>query len=208
MDTHQQYLHDCNIAFNELCKAEPSFLYKEDYLPWLEKYVHLRMKNYHPDFLPIIKPQHFNQLYYQLYSMAASLRFHDEASKANKEYDQLDLNNEKELIDWLCIYEKLADKIHPIIETSLNPEENSDEFETGFISVDADYNVKIAVSDYKEVLDFMDNFYEHYWDVVKKSDGLKDSIYDPNEDELGEMNEGKGLREIINEWGMNKNSGV
>jgi hypothetical protein len=206
MDTHEQYLHDCNIAFNELCKEESSFLYKNDYLPWLEKYSHLRMKNYLPVFLPIIKPQHFNQLYYQLNSMAASLRFHDEASKANKEYHQLDFNKQKGLIDWLCSYEKLADKIHPIIETNLNCEENSDEFETDFISVDADYNVKIAVSDYKEVLDFLDNFYEHYWDIVKKYDGLKESTYDSYTEDLEEMNECKALREIINEWENNSTS--
>jgi hypothetical protein len=160
----------------------------------------------HPDFLPIIKPQHFNQLYYQLYSMTTSLRFQDDASKANKENDQLEINKEKELNDWLCSYEKLADKIHPIIETNLNREENPDEFESSFISVDADYNVKIAVSDYKEVMNFLDNFYEHFWDVVKKNDGLKDSTYDPDEDELGEMKEGKGLREMINEWENNSTS--
>ena len=203
MDTHEKYLQDCIVAMNELCKAEASFLYKEDYLPWLEKHSHLAMKNYHPAFLPIIKPQHFNQFYYQLSNMAASLRFNDEASKANEEYNQLDLNNEKHLIDWLCLYEKLSDKIFPIIETNLNSDENPEEFETGFIAVDPDYNVSIAVSDYKNVLDFLSNYYDHYWNVVRKYEGLKDCDYDLEADEPEAMSEGKGLREIISEWEKN-----
>ena len=201
MDTHEQHLHDCTVAMNELCKAETSFLYKEDYMPWLGTYSHLAMKNYHPAFLPIIKPQLFNQFYYLLSNMAACLRFNDKASKANEEYNQLDLNNEKHLIDWLCLYEKLSDIILPVIETNLNAEENPEEFETGFVSVDPDYNVKIAVSDYKNVLDFLSNYYNHYWNVVRKYEGLKESTYDP--DELDEPDEGKGLREIITEWERN-----
>ena len=200
MDSHEQYLLDCNVAMNEICKAEASFLYKEDYLPWLEKYSHLAMKNYHPAFLPIIKPQHFNQFYYKLSNLAASLSFNDEASKANQEYNLLDLNNEKHLIDWLCMYEKLSDKIFPIIETNLNSEENPEEFETGFIAVDTDYNVKIAVSDYKNMLDFLSNYYVHYWNIVRKYDGLKDIDYDSEAEESEAMNAWIGLREIISEW--------
>lgn len=203
MDSHEQYLQNCNAAMNEICRAESSFLYKEDYLPWLEKHNHLAMENYHPAFLPIIKPQHFNQFYYQLANMAASLRFNDEASKANEEYNQLDLNNEKHLIDWLCLYEKLSDKLFPIIETNLNSEENPEEFETGFIAVDTDYNVKIAVSDYNHVLDFLSNYHDHYWNVVRKYEGLKESTYDPDLDEYLEMDKGKELREIITEWERN-----
>jgi len=201
MDTHDQYLHDCSVAVNELCKAETFFLYKEDYLPWLEKYSHLKMKNYHPAFLPIIKPQVFNQLYYELTGFANLLRFQDQAQKANDEYRLIDLTIEKDLIDWLCCYEELSVKIHPIIETNLNPDENPEEFETGFVSVDPDYTIKIAVSDYKDLLDFLSNYYDHYWSVLRKYDGLKESTYDP--DDLGEPEEGKGLREIINEWEKN-----
>lgn len=203
MDSHEQYLYDCTVAMNEICKPEISFLYKEDYLPWLGKYNHLAMKNYHPAFLPIIKPQHFNQFYYLLSNMAAYLRFNDEASKANEEYNQLDFNNEKHLIDWLCMYEKLSDKIFPIIETNLNSEENPEEFETGFIAVDPDYNVNIAVSDYKHVLDFLSNYYDHYWNVVRKHEGLKECTYDPDLDEHLVMDKGKELREIITEWERN-----
>jgi hypothetical protein len=36
---------------------------------------------------------------------------------------------------------------------------------------------------------------------LRKYDGLKESTYDP--DEVGEPDEGKGLREIINEWEKN-----
>ena len=203
MDTHEQYLHDCNIAFNEICKAETSFLYKDDYLPWLETYSHLRMKNYLPVFLPIIKPQDFNQLYYQLSNIAASLQFQNEAKKANDEYALIDFSIEKDLIDWLCRYEKLSDKLYPIIETNLNSDENPEEFETGFISVDADFNVKIAISDYKDVLDFLSNYYHHYWDVIKKYDGLKDLTYDPATDEEMVVDKGIDLREIITEWEKN-----
>ena len=208
MNTREQYLHDCTVAFNALCKAETSFLCKEDYLPWLEKYSHLRMKNYHPALLPLIKAEDFNHPYYQLSSMAAYLRFKEEARNANDEYDLLELNIEKDLIDWLCRYEKLSEKIHPIIETNLNAEENPEEFETGFISVDADFNVKIAISDYKDVLDFLRNYYHHYWDVVKKYDGLKECNYDANIDEIGEPGEEYGLREIIKEWERKNNKTI
>jgi hypothetical protein len=204
MDTHEQYLHDCNIAFNERCKAEASFLYKENYLPWLQKYSHLRMKNYNPVFLPLIKPQDFNQLYYQLSNIAAALQFQNEAKRANDEYALIEFNVEKDLIDWLCLYEKLADKIFPVIETNLNSDENAEEFETGFIAVDLDYNVKIAVSDYKEVLNFLSNYYDHYWNVVRKYDRLKESTYDP--DEQLEVDKGKELREIITDWETNNSN--
>ena len=206
MDTHEQYLQDCKLAFNEICKAETSFLYKEDYLPWLEKYRHLRMKNYHPAYLPIIKPQDFNQLYYQLSNIASALQLQNEAQKANDEYALIDFSIEKDLIDWLCRYEKLSDKLFPIVETNLNAEENPDEFETGFISVDSEFNVKIAVSDYKVVLDFLSNFYGHYWDVVKKYEGLKECTYDADIDAELPMDMGKELREIITEWEKNNNS--
>jgi hypothetical protein len=135
--------------------------------------------------------------------MAACLRFNDKASKANEEYNQLDLNKEKHLIDWLCLYEKLSDKIFPLIETNLNAEENPEEFKTGFVSVDTDYNVKIAVSDYKDVLDFLSNYYNHYWNVVRKYEGLKVCTYDPDFDEHLVMDKGKDLREIITEWERN-----
>ena len=203
MDSHEQYLYECTVAMNEICKPEISFLYKEDYIPWLEKYNHLKMNNYHPALLPIIKPQHFNQFYYQLSNMAASLRFNDEASKANEEYNQLDLNNEKCLVDWLCMYEKLSDKIFPIIETNLNSDENPEEFETGFIAVEPDYNVSIAVSDYKNVLDFLSNYHDHYWNVVRKYEGLKECTYDPDLGEHLVMDKGKELRVIITEWERN-----
>jgi len=36
---------------------------------------------------------------------------------------------------------------------------------------------------------------------LRKYDGLKESTYDP--DEVGEPDQGKGLREIINEWEKN-----
>ena len=205
MDTHEQYLHDCNNAFNEICKVEASFLYKDDYLPWLEKYSHLRMKNFHPVFLPIIKPQDFNQLYYQLSNIAAALQFQTEARKANDEYALIDFRIEKDLIDWLCRYEKLSDKLYPITETNFNADENPEEFETGFISVDTDFNVKIAISDYQDVLDFLSNYYHHYWDVVKKYEGLTDCTYDPATDEEMVMDKGKDLREIITEWERNNN---
>ena len=191
---------DREIAFKEICKDEVTCMHKEDYLPWLEKHRHLRMEGYIPEYLPLIKPQDFNQVYYQLSRMASFLRYSEEAKQANEAYKLIDFNVEKSLLDWLCLYENLGAQIHSIIETNLNAEENEEEFNTGFVSIDTDYNARIAVVDYVDVLDFLSNLYSHYWKKMEEYGGLYKASKDEYEEHFEFDTEVHVLRTLI----MNK----
>jgi hypothetical protein len=197
MSNYFKQERDREIAFKEICKDEITYMHKEDYLPWLEKHRHLRMEGYIPEYLPLIKPQDFNQVYYQLSRMASFLRYTEEAKQANEEYKLIDFNVEKSLLDWLCLYENLGYQIHPIIETNLNAEENEEEFQTGFISIDTDYNARIAVVDYVDVLDFLNNLYSHYWKKLEEYGGLRDASKDVYDDDYEFDTESHALRSLL-----------
>ena len=197
MDNYYQEEHDREIAFKEICKDEVTYMHKEDYLPWLEKYKHLRFPGYIPEYLPLIGPQHFNQVYYQLSGMACFLRYTEEAKQANEAYKLIDFNVEKSLLDWLCLYENLGSQIHSIIETNLNAEENEEEFNTGFISIDTDYNARIAVVDYVDVLDFLSNLYDHYWKKMEEYGGIYDASKDEYEEDFEFDTEVHALRTLL-----------
>lgn len=197
MSNYFEQEHDREIAFKEICKDEITYMHKEDYLPWLEKHRHLRKEGYFPEYSPLIKPQDFNQVYYHLSDMACFLRYTEEAKQANEAYKLIDFNVEKSLLDWLCLYENLGSQIHSIIETNLNAEENEEEFNTGFISIDTDYNARIAVVDYVDVLDFLSNLYDHYWKKMEEYGGLYDARKDEYEEDFEFDTEVHALRTLI-----------
>ena len=129
--------------------------------------------------------------------MAYFLRYTEEAKLANEAYKLIDFNVEKSLLDWLCLYENLGSQIHSIIETNLNAEENEEEFNTGFISIDTDYNARIAVVDFVDVLDFLSNLYSHYWKKMEEYGGLRDASKDEYEEDFEFDAEVHVLRTLI-----------
>ena len=129
--------------------------------------------------------------------MACFLRYTEEAKQANEAYKLIDFNVEKSLLDWLCLYENLGSKIHSIIETNLNAEENEEEFNTGFISIDTDYNARIAVVDYVDVLDFLSNLYSHYWKKMEEYGGIYKASKDEYEEDFEFDTEVHVLRTLI-----------
>lgn len=161
MNSNPSHEELCELALKEICKDEVTYLHKEDYLPWLEKYKYLVMKYYLPDYRVLIGPQHFNQFYYMLNFMACRLPLTDLATQANMEYALFDPNDKVTLRQWFDKYEKLSDDVHSIIETNLNEDENEEEYKTGYVSVDFDYPTKIAVCDYFQINLFLANHHPH-----------------------------------------------
>ena len=62
-----------------------------------------------------------------------------------------------------------------IKETPLNVEDNEEEFETGFVTVHDDFNIKIAVVDFEIVLEFFDNFFTPYMKMREKYGEVDDT---------------------------------
>ena len=84
-------------------------------------------------------------------------------------------------------------------------EENEEEFNTGFISIDTDYNARIAVVDYVDVLDFLKNLYSHYWKKMEEYGGLYVASKDEYEEDFEYVSESHALKTLLesrmkNDW--------
>ena len=152
----------CNDALNEICRDEINYLHKENYIEWLDKYEYLKDDYYSLFFYPYPKLENFNNLFFTLSQFKLYLSLSEDCVKANNDYRTIDISNEDKIIEWLKKVEQLGNKIYPIIETSLNEDENEDEFPTGYVTVHEDLQIKISTKDFKNVLEFIGNYLTHY----------------------------------------------
>ena len=158
----------CKDALHEIRRKKTNYLHKADYVDWINKYEYLKDENFRFLFYPFPQLEKFNNLFYTLYQYKFYAELTEACIQANKEHSVTDISNEDELIEWLIKFEKLGNSLDAIKETPLNIEDNEDEFETGFVTVHDKMNIKIAVADFENVLEFFDNFFTPYFNMCEK----------------------------------------
>ena len=158
----------CNAAIKEISSKETNYLHKADYVDWINKYEHLKDEQYGFLFYPFLQMENFNYLFFILSQFKFYVELNDDCIKANQEYIVTDISNEDALLEWLIKFEKLGNSLDAIKETPLNIYDNEEEFETGFVTVHDKLNIKIAVADFKNILEFFDNFFTPYFNMCEK----------------------------------------
>lgn len=202
IDSSIEYLmkaQKCNDAINEICNADINFLHKEIYINWLDKYDHLKDERYSFYFFPHPRLEKFNNLFYSLSQFKYYLDLTEVCIKANQAFLGFEVSNEDDLIKWLINVEDLGDKIHTIIETSLNKDENEDEFQTGYVTAHEGFKIKISISDFKDVLEFTNHFFSHYWRTYNKYSEMYETEINNNlTEDFEDSAAGKSLYELVN----------
>lgn len=158
----------CKVAINEICREETNYLHKVDYVDWINKYAYLKDENFRFLFYPFPQLENFNNLFFILSQYKFYVELNDKCIQANQEYLLTDISNEDALLDWLIKYEKIGTSLEVIKETPLNIYDNEEEFETGFVTIHDELNIKIAVADFKNILEFFDNFFTPYFNMCEK----------------------------------------
>ena len=189
-----------NVALNEICRNNLNYLHKEIYINWIDKYEYLKEERFCLSFFPYSKLKKFNKLFFKLSQFKFYLDLTEDCIKANQEFSNTDISNEDELIEWLIKVEDLGDKLHSIIETSLNKYENEDEFQTGYVTAHEDFKIKISIADFKDVLEFLDNYITPYWRIYEKYSEVNAPKINKNINEGIEIPlDGKSLYELVKE---------
>lgn len=154
----------CEKAYNEIAKEDFSYLHKDDYLPWIKKYKELydslpsRFRNY--------KNFHnFKWLYYRLNDLANFLVYEADAEQILKKFESINCKSEPELLGWLVDNEILSINL-ALLKLSYITEE--DVMQKEYTSLSDDYNIKIAVEDYKNVIQLADIYFSYYWEMFAK----------------------------------------
>lgn len=186
----------CKAAIDEICSEETNYLFKADYVDWFNKYEHLKDENYRFLFYLFPQLENFNNLFFILFQYKFYIELSAECIQANKEYSVTDISNEDALIEWLIKFEKLGNSLDAIKETPLNIEDNEEEFETGFVTVHDNLNIKIAVADFKNILEFFDNFFTPYFNMCEKYGEIDNT--EINEDFVFPL-EYKSLKDCVEE---------
>lgn len=151
-------------AYSEIAKEDFSYLHKEDYLPWLKTHKDLY------DSLPSIfqdykKIHNFKWLYYRLNELANFLVYEQDAEQILKNFESINANSESELLGWLVENEILVNNLGLLRLGYITEEEVMQE---EYTSLSKDYNIKIAVVDYKNVIQLADIYFQYYWEMLAK----------------------------------------
>lgn len=190
----------CNNALNEICRDQINYLQKEDYVNWLDKHEYLKDEHYSFSFYPFPKLENFNNLCFKLNQFKYYVELTEDCIKANNEFNDIDISEEEELIEWLIKFETLGNKMDCIFETTLNKYENEEEFETGFVTAHEDFKLKVSLADFKHVLKFIDNFFTPYWRFFEKySEESAPEINETQNENIEISKAVKSLYELVSE---------
>lgn len=158
-------------AYYELIKLDVTYLHKADYLHWLGKYKSLKASIDDP-ILNTDEVQRFHFLYFHISALAKYLVVEDDAKEALHEFTRLDITNEHFLLQWLVKYEDFGlDNMAITYSTGF---EDDDEVKTGYVSLHPNYNLKIAVEDYRNIYEFETIFNSYYWVMLDKYNTISD----------------------------------
>jgi len=154
----------CQNAIDEISYSDTNNLFKEDYIYWLEKHKGLkaRLKE-----IPIFfnKTGVFGDIYFKLSEMLLFLEYDTEALNGLEEFKSIDNSSQKEVIQFLLKYEKCIDELSTLLYMYLLEEE---EPYRGSMEVDKKFKIYIAISDFENVLRFVNKFHPIYWDTVEE----------------------------------------
>lgn len=186
----------CKAAINEICRKKTNYLHRADYVDWISKHEYLKDENFRFLFYPFPQLEKFNNLFFILSQYKSYVELNEKCIQANQEYFLTDISNEDALLDWLIKYEKIGTSLEVIKETPLNIYDNEEEFETGFVTVHDNLNIKIAVADFKNILEFFDNFFTPYFNMCEKYGEIDNT--EINEDFVFPL-EYKSLKDYVDE---------
>lgn len=153
----------CEKAYIELVNNETVYLDKNDYLYWIVK--HKTLFSTLSIFSNISQIDKFYWLYYRLKNYAVFLENDADALFAINEFNLLDLNNEKQLLEWLVKNESLANSLTLFQDLDYLDDEK---LKTGYFLLSSDYKLQLAISDFDTVYQFKKLHDNYYWDFLEK----------------------------------------
>ena len=151
-----------NAAHEELYKHQNYIIDKNIYLPWIEKHNALYESLPFPPFIEYSKCLMFYWLYSRIDNLKKYLNSDLFAKKAIAEFENIDLNNETQLLNWLVRYEKTGEHLSLFMYDDFDIE--NPELRPYFIIE----HFKISTSDFKYVAKFKSLFDERYRLMLEK----------------------------------------
>ena len=159
-------LQQCEKACDEVIKDQPTFLYTDDYLQWVNEYRPLYQS------LPDVFTGHnyknfdrFNRLFSVMNNLVLIYGKEFKAKKMLEAYELIDHKSEAELIQWLLDYEVFCEKL--IKEVCHNMFSKSADQE-GFIELKQYPTIKVEMAPINNAI-VAGNLYQMlYWPVLEK----------------------------------------
>lgn len=154
----------CQKAIDEISSSDITYLAKDDYIYWLEKYKGLKdsLKDIH---IVFNKTGVFSDIYFSFSEMVEFLEYEADAFKGLQEFKLIDGSNESQIIQFLLKYEDIIRNLDSIIYFYMPSEEEPYQ---GFVEFKKRQKIYISVSDYQIVLRFINKFNPIYWEAVEK----------------------------------------
>ena len=154
----------CQKAIDEISSTDKTYLTKDDYIYWLEKYKGLKdsLKDIH---IVFNKTGVFSDIYFSFSEMVEFLEYEADAFKGLQEFKLIDVSNETQLIQFLLKFEDSIRNLDSLIYFYLPSEEEPYQ---GFVEFKKKHRIYISVSDYQTVLRFINKFNPIYWEAVEK----------------------------------------
>ena len=159
-------VQQCEKAYSAIVKSEASYLYKDEYLPWLELNKDL-YKSLPSLFIGYKKIDSFRSLYSKLENVASYLSYEKQTQVAVSNFYKISFIDKKddELLAWLIVNKKLDDEINGLLFLYFL---ELDETKSKFLQLQSDCNLHIACKDYEYQIKFCNLFLEHYWKCFEK----------------------------------------
>ncbi len=154
----------CQKAINEISSTDITYLTKDDYIYWLEKYKGLKdsLKDIH---IVFNKTGVFSDIYFSFSEMVEFLEYEADAYNGNEEFKLIDISNETLIIQFLLKYEDCIRSLGSLIYSYFPSKEEPYQ---GFVEFKKKHKIYISVSDFETVLRFINKFNPIYWDAVEK----------------------------------------
>ncbi len=96
---------------------------------------------------------------------------------AINEFELLDLNNEKLLLEWLVKYELLSHSLTLFLDLDYLDDEK---IKTGYFELSSDYKLQLAISDFDSVYKFKKIHDSFYWNLLEKYTTFSDDELNSN----------------------------
>lgn len=176
-------------AINELFDLQNSIIDKTIYLPWVEKYQDLYDSFEDNDVLFWMRQSnneynHFYSLYTNIETLSTILKSYKPAREAVREFETVDVNNDKQLLKWLVKYEVERDNLSRLDYVGIDPEFPDKIEQLEYL----DYKeLMISAKDFVNVTKLKHLFDKYYWKMLDKYDTYTNE--EINNLSMGEENE-------------------
>jgi uncharacterized protein (UPF0216 family) len=176
-------------AVDELVKKENSVLDLADAAKWLIK--HKELEESIDIFSATSTSRDKFTILYSFVSRICEVANHKEESETALNIyvkENVSKDDEASVIQWLMSFERLgAYELRGLTKRYFN---NEEEFATGYVKLQKNYNILINVKDFDAQITFINLFNSYYWNILNKYDTLSD------EERNKIVNEDDGLYKI------------